>query len=581
MTVAERGPDLLRALLPRYHRVADARAGGLLDALLAVLGDSVDELRDEVAARYDDLFVETCEPWLVPHHAAQAGVTELTGDRAWVGLVTGLRRRKGTLGALVAAARAATGYPVTGEVGTDAVATTWSVAHPGLTGPGRAFARVSGRPAYPGATRLGEDAYPLPGVIRLSVWRLAGQPVSDRTAGAVAGRPRARTFHPFGVDQPLFEYADTGDPGRPAPRPLTRAALASALANGTPLPFAIAVGGRAVGPVAAADLATWEGRGRDVLVDPERGRLLLPSAPRGAVVVDHSYGTAAAIGGGPYPREHRHDLPRVNATGDLASALRQARTLGSCVVRIEDSATYVPDAGGWRLAVPAGARVRLAAAPGAAPALAGGLAIRLGAGAVAELSGLLVDGAVTVAGTGLLAVGDCTLLGTPALAATGREPVSVSVRDSIVGPVAATAPLRLGVRDSIVDGRGGAALGAPGQPLPSVLLDRVTVLGDTAAGVLVADHCLLAGAVVRDAGAGVLRHSAPAGPGDFTSTRYGDAAYGQVSDRADRALRAGGEDGGELGAFARGSATPRLDRLGAPLADFVPAGCALTVRLCT
>lgn len=507
MTVAERGPDLLRALLPRYQRAADTLAGGALDALLAVLGDSVDELREEVAAGYDNLFVETCAPALIPLHAAHAGVTELTDDRAWVGLLTGLRRRKGTLDALVAAACAATGFRVSGAVGAEVVATTWSATHALPAAIDRPFARVSG--------------FPLPGVIELSVWRLSEQPVCGRTAGAVPGRPRERTFHPFGVDQPLFENA----------------------------PFAVRAGGRDVT--------------RDAVVDPARGRMLLPAAAAD-VVVDYSYGSAGDIGGGPYPRVERHDLP--HAGTDLAAGLRQR---GSRVVRLADSATYLPDGDAWRITVPAGERLRIAATPGTAPAVAGDVAVRLGAGATLELAGLLLGGTVTVSGPGQLAVGHCTLRprGEPSIVATGRAPVTISVHDSILGPVAATAPLRLGIRDSIVDGP---------LRLPSVALDRVTVLGPTDADVLVAEHCLFAGRPTRRAG--VLRQCAEVDRGVFTSTRYGDPAYGQLAERAPRALRAG-DDGAELGAFAKVSATRRLDRLAGPLAEFVPAGTTLTVRL--
>ncbi|MFZ1482244.1 MAG: hypothetical protein WAT25_15905, partial [Paracoccaceae bacterium] len=102
MTEAPRVP--LYDRLPEIYRIRDAAETppGMLAAYLrgaeAVLG----AVQENIEALHDDLFVETCDDWVVPYIADLLGTTHLKGDpwtlRADVADTIALRRRKGTLG---------------------------------------------------------------------------------------------------------------------------------------------------------------------------------------------------------------------------------------------------------------------------------------------------------------------------------------------------------------------------------------------------------------------------------------------------------------------------------------------------
>ncbi len=115
MTEAPRVP--LYDRLPEIYRIRDAAETppGMLAAYLrgaeAVLG----AVQENIEALHDDLFVETCDDWVVPYIADLLGTTHLKGDpwtlRADVADTIALRRRKGTLGAIERLARNLTGWP--------------------------------------------------------------------------------------------------------------------------------------------------------------------------------------------------------------------------------------------------------------------------------------------------------------------------------------------------------------------------------------------------------------------------------------------------------------------------------------
>ena len=63
--------DRLFDLLPAVHREQDAEAGDALRALLRIVTEQVDVVEGDVAQLYDDLFIETCRPWVVPYIGAR------------------------------------------------------------------------------------------------------------------------------------------------------------------------------------------------------------------------------------------------------------------------------------------------------------------------------------------------------------------------------------------------------------------------------------------------------------------------------------------------------------------------------
>jgi len=59
--------DRLFALLPAFVRARDDQQGGPLRALLSVVAEQAAALQDSIEQAYDDQFIETCAPWVVPY----------------------------------------------------------------------------------------------------------------------------------------------------------------------------------------------------------------------------------------------------------------------------------------------------------------------------------------------------------------------------------------------------------------------------------------------------------------------------------------------------------------------------------
>jgi len=55
------------ALIPAVYKRRDADAGGVLRALINVLGEQAGLIHDDIAQLYDNWFIETCDDWVVPY----------------------------------------------------------------------------------------------------------------------------------------------------------------------------------------------------------------------------------------------------------------------------------------------------------------------------------------------------------------------------------------------------------------------------------------------------------------------------------------------------------------------------------
>jgi hypothetical protein len=108
----------LYALLPAIYRTRDAENSGPLQALCAVIAAQGAILEENIQQLYDDQFIETCAPWVIPYIGDLVGddtVYEIdgaiSGRRAEVANTIGYRRRKGTLLALEQVAMDVSGMP--------------------------------------------------------------------------------------------------------------------------------------------------------------------------------------------------------------------------------------------------------------------------------------------------------------------------------------------------------------------------------------------------------------------------------------------------------------------------------------
>ena len=367
--------DDLFALLPALHRRRDHDQGGVaraqidtppmppadygpLKSLLSVMLREGQIVAEDIAQLYDDHFIETCAPWLIPYIGALAGVRALedigddTAARAWVATSLALRKRKGTMAALEYGLRAATGWPVVAVEYWDRMATTQSLRRVRLAAGGTVAVRDRRALAHTGtafdtgprSVELGRidqgmGRWNLPN-IGLHVYRMQamtlgtafpgiGNPAVGASLGHLvtpthAGSPQYR-FSPFRADQPLFQ--------RPAvtqvdisrrmveadlPTPITRQMLTDAAARLVGQSFDIhvttAAGTFSVPqdvltpanlasrpPLGLNEVWSHDARPNTLLIDPVRGRFILPTAaPYAGVLAVHvrwHFGRAHAIGG--------------------------------------------------------------------------------------------------------------------------------------------------------------------------------------------------------------------------------------------------------------------------------------------
>jgi hypothetical protein len=350
--------DELWELLPAVYRIRDSEPeqGGVLRALVEVLAAQAEVVEQDLAHLYDNWFVETCAPWVVPYLGDLVGARPLhrvdaarATPRAYVANTLRLRRRKGTIAVLEQVARDVTGWPARATELYRQLAWSQHVNHrrPGSGGTIdlRSAAALeladgpfdrSARTPDVRAPQLGRPNIP---DVALAVWRLAPFDVTRATARAVADPPDGRyTFDPTGRDVPLVnppipEEDITSLAGeRHVPAFLRRRALhdelegvrAGAAPPGLPYfgtdPVVTVYADTGAGLVAtppaqltAADLSDpppqvttgWRRPGAPVLaaVDPVLGRLAFAAGTLPTrVEVAYTYAAPGPVGAGSYDR---------------------------------------------------------------------------------------------------------------------------------------------------------------------------------------------------------------------------------------------------------------------------------------
>ncbi|MEU5698342.1 hypothetical protein [Streptomyces aurantiacus] len=367
-----REPDGLAELLPQWHRLRDAQEGEPLRALLAVMAEQLDLVRDGVEQGYEDLFVETAAPWVLPYlgdlvgyrtlpgyervlttglrGGSPAALTEAVAPRADVAATVANRRRKGTLHLLEELSDDVADWPARAVELSRHVAHQQPVKLYGGTGGAPHGRGIRGRLAdmRDGAALdlaggpFGEVARSVdvrradsrhrqggwtPAGVGLFVWRLKAYSLTSSPAYCVDRARNLYTFSILGNDTPLVT--------RPVPEPspthiaafdnvpdlIRRRRLHDRLADhyGPGKSFVIRRDGED-GPVppsdiVVADLSDWRYRPKrgQVAVDPELGRIAFGArtAPRKGVWVDYHYASGADLGGGEYVRDRE---PRPDAT---------------------------------------------------------------------------------------------------------------------------------------------------------------------------------------------------------------------------------------------------------------------------
>jgi len=225
-------------LLPALYRLRDeqlaANAGyemGPLQALLSVVEEQIAILEENIAQLYDDLFIETCSPWVVPYIGDLIGYQQINGiatavdsPRAEVASTIGFRRRKGTVPVLEQLARDATGWGAHAVEFFQVLATTQCIRNhirpqnyyaPDLrrwqprefmnTGFDQTAHKVDVR-RLEGQFANGLGRYNVPN-IGIFLWSLNAYTLTNVPATAVSGSAQCFRFSTLGADMPLFHLA--------------------------------------------------------------------------------------------------------------------------------------------------------------------------------------------------------------------------------------------------------------------------------------------------------------------------------------------------------------------------------------
>ena len=222
--------DELYDLLPSVYRIRDGEREGSLEALAEILAREADVVDRDIGQLYDNWFIETCQPWVVPYIADLLDVRGVyavapgtASQRAYVANTIGYRRRKGTLAVLEQLAFDVTGWRAKAVEFYQLLATTQYAKHirlgnlrPDLR-QANALELLGGpfeRDAHTAEVRRvesGRGRYDIPN-IGLFLWRLQSYPItrgSARRAGSSPFPDDSYTFSPLGLDEPLFNRPQT------------------------------------------------------------------------------------------------------------------------------------------------------------------------------------------------------------------------------------------------------------------------------------------------------------------------------------------------------------------------------------
>jgi hypothetical protein len=377
-------------------------------------------------------------------------------------------------------------------------------------------------------------------------------------------------------------------------------------------------------------------------IDPQLGRVVFPSAfpaPTG-VMTSWCYGFSSEIGGGPYERTFTAtanvrvpaDAPTI--TGALALALPMlSPSQPSVVIEIASNAYFVETPS---FAVPDNCSVQIRAADGNRPTviLSGDWVVTAGNETTISFNGLLIAGGSlsvqqnTTADTITLQVSHCTLnpAATPAIASASAQPpvpslwiepgnVAIQVDHSILGAIRIGSGSTVSLTTCVVDALSPSEVAyacyldamSAGSPLTvvnstiigKVHTEQMTLASDSIFFAELAPLDLWTAPVIADqlqqgcvrfcyvpSGSVVPRvfHCYPVSgqvsTPEFTSLRFGDPGYCQLTDRSGVILT-GADDQSEIGVFHDIYAPQRLANLNVMLSDYLRFGMEAGVFFAT
>jgi hypothetical protein len=531
--------DALYALLPAVHRQRDAELGEPLRQLLDVLTDELAVLAHGVDQLYDDLFVETAAPWVLPYLAELIGLRGLPSGtsggltpRAEVANTIRYRRRKGTAAVLEQVAHDVTGWPARAVEFFELIASTQHVNHIRPDNLGYAPIRNAGRLEYVGTPfeRLagqrdlthtvevrrihrGRGRYNIPNIGVFS-WRLGAYPLTKTsTVPAESGERHRFRLHPLGIASPLFnlpvteqEITHLTEPVN-VPHSIGRREFSASVGAFYGPGLSIDLPGVNVEAVDICDLSdvvdagvvrwahTPRPKGR-VAIDPVLGRVAYGDDQGVTPLASYHYGFSADLGGGEYQRAHtfagfaestvRVSQQDPNSIATIAGGV--AALAGSGTVEIADSGRYGPVP---NLTVDSRA-VEIRAINRRRPVvvLDNELVIDGNSEGELTLNGLLITGGpIRTQKLRTLRLRHCTLVpGSEPSVIVESAATTLIVERCILGPLRVNVDAEASLTDSICDaGQQGIAYASEEQDEPTggrLTLEACTVLGRVHAHVL-------------------------------------------------------------------------------------------------
>src|SRR6266542_3720492 len=481
-------------LLPAIYRIRDADRGEPLKALLSVIADQVGVLEEDLAQLYDDQFIETCAPWVVPYigdlicyRALHNIVSKVGSQRAEVAHTIGFRRRKGTAAMLEQLARDVTGWNARAVEFFQLLGwTQWTPNHirpknfyaPDLRD-WEALEKINGpfdTVAHTVDVRQVATAQGKYNIQNISIflWRLGAYSLTDSPAFQLDAKHFL--FYPLGFETQLFTNPLTEDEvthladALNVPAPISRRVLDANLPEyygdgKSVLLRDVSLQDVPIEKVVVCDLSDWihTPPAGKVAIDPVLGRIAFADPQTEPPLVTFHYGFSDDMGGGEYDRAATLDtkltpvekVPAPHAT--IQDAVNAVAAGG--VVEISNSGRYTETPA---INVNTGQRVELRAANEHRPTLVlgGDLVINGAADSEVTLNGLFIAGGVIRANGALRAVRlrHCTLLPSldPSLSVDLPD-VTIEIDHCIIGPLRVHERSNVSITDSIVDATNEAA----------------------------------------------------------------------------------------------------------------------------
>jgi hypothetical protein len=456
----------LQALLPPLSADQQAQLDALtakstcgpLQSLLMVIEEQLAVMAEDLDQLYDDQFIETCAPWVIPYIGDLIGYQSIYGisaqvddPRSEVAETISLRRRKGTVLVLEQLARDVTGWGAHAVEYFKLLGDTQYVKHVRRHNHYAASVRgwqsllyqdtgFSTLPRKVDVHTIAQPGLPCPNIqnIGIYLWSLGAYSVTEGTPAVAPSTNGAFCYRlsPLGIDIPLFHQAisqgeqiDVAATPANVPDRLARVALCADLQNGVASsyygqgaslalyftqnnqlqllnPYQLQVANLS-GLDGAWNNVPALGSPYDALIDPELGRVALPPIAAGGtaqtLTASYCYGFNADMGGGEYERGDGFvvtDEANIFPYPDTAAAPRYH----DIQTALQYVAGQLTTLGSAALEI-AGDAAQLFSGSGTIPILSGGLQVDLPLGTTLEFRAqdgsrptLLLDGEFVITG---------------------------------------------------------------------------------------------------------------------------------------------------------------------------------------